>query len=436
MANVGNAGNAATGANEEEDLSVLNNVIAELDAQREQEEAEAEAEDEAEEAIRAAAAELVSLEKPKAVRKRFKRKAMVTKTAVLQTNPAVTQFFTGRMTDTEHYTYTPEGNLQISGVKGVPDTVIRMDKKFVKLNEADYETLRVQRQDNLKKAEAEYEAALAALRSAHDEYALNKDASSAAKVVAANKTVEEKGKIVSRIAFPEKWTDVVPSIEVNKVLMQYDPYEKRKMGPVFLLKHHDLPLSDAWGHYEDRTAGEEEKDEMEGGGLRIRFITDVEDKSTGHFHPFYVRNFVFNETEYCSTYQAYQAERFKELGEEELRKQILGTRSGRTMHTIALRNTTLPKTPQALWEDILFHFFHQHKDLAKELEETGSDKFHVMDKQIPADFAPALEKARLKLRELGDTEVMEGEVKEKAITEEQQKKAKVGAIVNNFRRKF
>jgi hypothetical protein len=106
------------------------------------------------------------------------------------------------------------------------------------------------------------------------------------------------------------------------------------------------------------------------------------------------------------------------------------------MHTLALRNTTLPKTPSALWEDILFHFFHQHKDLAKELEDTGSDKFHVMDKQIPAEVGAALEKARLKLRELGDTEVLEGEVKEKAITEEEQKKAKVGAIVNNFRRKF
>lgn len=436
MANVGN--NAGT-ALEEEDFSALNLAIAELEAQEaalENEEVENEegVEEEEEEAVEQGLAVPTAV---KAKKKAYKRKAVTAATTVLQTNPEITMFYTLRMKDTEHCTYTPDGNLEIKGVKGVPDTLIRMDKKFVKLKEADYKVLEEARKANLLKAEAEYEAALAALRFAYERYNEDKDTSSGEAVVLANKMVEQKSKIVSRTAFAEIWTDVIPSIEVNKVLMQYDPYETRKMkDPVFLLKHHDLPLKDAWGHYEERKGGDEEEEEMEGGGIRIRFITDVEDKSTGHFHPFYVRNFVFHETEYCSPYQAYQAERFKELGEEELRKQILGTRSGRTMHTIALRNTTLPKTPQALWEDILFHFFHQHKDLAKELEETGTDKFHVMDKQIAPDYAAALEKARLKLRELGDTEVLEGEVKEKAITEEQQKKAKVGAIVNNFRRKF
>ena len=437
MANVGNAGNTGSNRNEEE-LAAMANAIAELDSARLNEEDETK-EVEEEEAILKAAEELVSLEKPKGLRKKqYKRKAVIPATTVLQTNPAITNFYSGRMVDTEHYTYTAEGNLQISGVRGVPDTIIRMDKTFVKLKVEDYETLAQARKEALKNAEADYEAALGALRIAYERYKEEKDTSSAEAVVLANKIVEEKNKIVSRAAFPEVWTDVITRIQTNKVLLQYDPYETRTLGyPVFLFKHHDLPLQEAWGHYEERGAGEDEDNEetMEGGGLRIRFITDVEDKSTGHFHPFYVRNFVFHETEYCSPYQAYQAERFKELGEEELRKQILGTRSGRTMHTLALRNTTLPKTPQALWEDILFHFFHQHKDLAKELEATGSDKFHVMDKQIPADYAAALEKARLRLRELGDTEVMEGEVKEKAITEEEQKKAKVGAIVNNFRRK-
>lgn len=213
-----------------------------------------------------------------------------------------------------------------------------------------------------------------------------------------------------------------------------EPYEKRKLPyPVNQFKHFPLSRTQAWGTYK---IGFQPEKSMEGGGVQIRFITDIEDPSTGHFHPFTIRSFTFNETEYCSPYQAYQAERFKELNLDELRKQILGTRSGRTMHVIALKDKRLPNQPQQLWENILFHFFHQHPDFAKELEETGTDRFHVMDKQIPAEYGAALEKARLKLREAGDKDLDHQEVKEKAITEEDQKKAKVGAIIHNFRKNF
>ena len=76
-------------------------------------------------------------------------------------------------------------------------------------------------------------------------------------------------------------------------------------------------------------------------------------------------------------------------------------------------------------EDILFQFFYQHPDFRKELDATGLDKFHVMDKEVPADYGAFLEKARLRLRELGDNELDHQEAKEKAITKEEQKKAKV-----------
>ena len=422
---------------EEDEFANANDIAAQMFAEEEEEEdefANANAEDEAEE--RKIAEELVAMNKPKTVRKRIQRKQRIEAIAQLQTNPEITRFFEGRMKDPEHYTYTAEGNLEVKGAKGVSDKVIRMEKKFVKLKPEQYEAYEGARQANLKRAEEEYELALAALRLAQEKYQREKDATSAEAVVLANKAVSEKSKIVSRAAYPELWTDMIPSIDTYRVLMQYDPYEKRKLGyPVYLLKRHNMPMKEAWGTYQERTEGVDEE-VQEGGGIRIRFITDVEDKSTGHFHPFYQRNFVFNETEYCCPYQAYQAERFKELGQEELRKQVLGTRSGRTMHNIATKNTSLPKTPQALWEDILFHFFHKHADLAKELEATGSDRFHVMDKQIPSEYGPALDKARLKLRELGDSEVADQEVKERAITEEKQKKDKVGAIIQNFRKKF
>ena len=74
--------------------------------------------------------------------------------------------------------------------------------------------------------------------------------------------------------------------------------------------------------------------------------------------------------------------------------------------------------------------------MRKELDATGTDKFHVMDKEIPAEYGTVLEKARLRLRELGENELDHQEVKEHVITEEEQKKAKVGAIIRNFKKKF
>jgi hypothetical protein len=341
------------------------------------------------------------------------------------------QFFAGRARDPRHYTYTPEGNLERKGVKELPDKVIQMEQKFVPLQLAQLEEILAERSKALKQREEAYEKALSDLRIAIDRYA--RDDATAETVCEANKRVAQASLLRSRTAYPEQWTTMIESISISEILMTADPFEKRKMPyPVFLFKHNDLSRKDAWGTYKGR-AQTDEKD-MEGGGIRIRFITDPEDKSTGHFHPFTPRNVTFHETDYCSPYQAYEGERFKELGADDLRRQILGTRSGRTMHSIAIKDKRLPNQPQQLWEDILFHYFHQHPDFAKELEATGTDKFHVMDKEIPAEYGPALEGARLRLRELGDKELDHQEVKEKAITEEEQKKAKVGAIIRNYRK--
>ena len=343
------------------------------------------------------------------------------------------QFFAGREKDPTHYTYTPEGNLQRRGVRELPDKVIPMQQRFVPLQPEQLEEILAERAKELVNRERAYEAALSNLRIAIDSYA--RDDISAESVTEANNRVAEASRLRSKAAYPERWIRMIESISINEILMTIDPFEQRKMPyPVFLFKHNDLSRKEAWGTYKDRSQTDEK--EMEGGGIRIRFITDPEDKATGHFHPFTPRNVTFHETEYCCPYQAYEGERFKELGLEDLRRQILGTRSGRTMHSIAIKDKRLPNQPQQLWEDILFHYFHQHPDFAKELEATGTDKFHVMDKEIPADYGPALEGARLRLREVGDKDLDHQEVKEKAITEEEQKKAKVGAIIRNFRKKM
>lgn len=354
-------------------------------------------------------------------------------TTQILNDPKIVKFFQGREIDPDHFFFNPEGNLETKGAKDFPDSVIFISKQFQPLDEAMYADLMQKRQEMLKEKETLFQAAIANLRQQLQNYTLGEV--TAESVVQANISVLEASKARTKVAYPERWTNDIENPVTMDILMMYEPYEKRKMGyDVKAMKHNELSRKDAFGRYVERTAEEEE--EMAGGAVRIRFITDAQDKQTGHFHPFSIQPFKFNETEYCSSYQAFEGERFKQLGKEDLRKQILGTRSGRTMHSIAIKDKTMINAPQQLWEDILVELFYQHPDLRKELDATATDRFHVMDKEVPAEYGMALEKARLRLRELGDKELDHQEAKEKAITEEEQKKAKVGAIIHNFKKKF
>lgn len=340
------------------------------------------------------------------------------------------KFFQGRELDPDHFFFNPEGNLETKGAKDTPDSILYLRKKFEPLNEAQYAELMEARTKLLSEREALFQAAVTNLREKMELY--RQGELTPESVVQANLSVLEASQLRSQTAYPERWTNDIENPVTSEILMMYEPYEKRKLGYlVKIFKHNELDRKDAFGKYIERTSGEEE---MTGGAVRIRFITDPNDKQTGVFHPFTIQTFKFNETEYCCSYQAFQGERFKQLGKEDLRKEILGTRSGRTMHSIAVKDKTMINAPQELWEDILFQQFYQHPELRKQLEATGTDRFHVMDKEVPAEYGMALEKARLRLRELGDKELEHQEAKEKAITEEEQKKAKVGAIIHNFKK--
>lgn len=429
--------NTASDAGTEYEYSE-NEAEAEAENQAEAENENEEEEEESEEAQLAGLKKMMeelqakdsSEAKPKIVRKRFERKKKVALKAEILDDPEIVRFFQGREKDPYGYSFTPEGNFKVEGVKDVPNKTIPITEKFVDFtSQADYVDLYKTRLDALKVEEAKFDLALQVLRETEEGY--KRGDRTAEEVVRANVAVLELSRARSRIAYPEIWIDMIKKAAVQDVLMHTEPYEKRKMKyPIFLEKHHDLPRKTAWGKYVPRTTAVP----LEGGALRIRFITDLQDETTAQFHPFFQRDFIFNETEYCCVYQAYEAERFKELGKDDLRKQVLGTRSGRTIHSIAIKDKAPPNQPQQLWEDILFQFYFQNPDLRKKLDATGTDKFHVMDREVPADYGTSLEEARFRLRELGEKDLDHQDVKEKAITEEDQKKAKVGAIIHKFRK--
>ena len=333
-------------------------------------------------------------------------------------------FFKKRAKDHVHYTYTPEGDLRVEGI-GADETIpLRF---FSELTMAEHEELEEARLTVLSDADTGYEIALEKLREVTDSY--KQGNASIQSVVRANKEVHDANLIRIELAYPLKWIKDVEGLEIKKVILD-KAKEQRKMGfDVYLYKHSTLSKNDIHGHYRDGPLEKQQGGEQQ----ELLFITDLDNKETGNFHPAFVKEFVFNETRYSSPYQGFEGERFRELGNEQMRKQILGTRSASTIHTLAELEPEQVKNPKELWTKILQAYYEQNKDQANLLKETGSRKFHMMDKKFSHDYVEALETARSKIRESEDVEVKPQVIKESVITEDEQKKAKVGAIINRFR---
>jgi predicted NAD-dependent protein-ADP-ribosyltransferase YbiA (DUF1768 family) len=341
-------------------------------------------------------------------------------------------FYKRRAKDPIHYVYTPEGDLRIQGLEGKPEEIIPL-RYFSALTEEEREEILRQRQEEIEEVEAAYEDSLRSLREAYANYLATGQGEAA--VVLANMEVRDTSILRSKAAYPSRWIADINNPTINTILLQ-QRYETRKLGySAYLFKRQDMSKRNAWGRYRDAPPPAEGS--MSGGSSQpIRFITTPEEKENGIFHPTSLHEFVFNETRYSSPYQAFQAERFRELENEAMRKQILGTRSSRTIKSLVQKEEQLPKDSKKLWEDIVFAMCKQ-TDLGAKLKETGSAKFHNMDKEFGSqDYTDALEHVRLLLlEEEAEKEAEPQAVRESVISEEQQKEAKKGAIIHNFRKR-
>ncbi len=343
-------------------------------------------------------------------------------------------FYRYRAKNPSFFVYTAEGNLEIKegNAAKLPAMVIPL-RAFGQLRPEELEEIERKQMEEQAKIEESYVNKMRELRTAYDAYnPLVPE--SIATIVRLNEELREISVTRNTILYPERWTSVIESIDTRKILLNM-PYEERKMGyPVYLFKRYGLSREDANGHY--REHGEAAPESMEGGGTVVIFLTNPDDPNSGHFHPAFEREFVFNETKYVSPYQAYETERFKEFDDDTMVKRLLGTRSSKTIRNLVTEEKRQPSFPIQLWEEILEAFYTQFKDAAEKLKETGSARFHMMDKLIGSpEYANALANVRTKIKER-DTDVapIADTIKQSVISEEEQKKAKVGAIINNFRR--
>lgn len=335
----------------------------------------------------------------------------------------------------EFFVYTAEGNLMIkeNNPVGLPAGTVTL-RAFSSLRPEELEELETQRQDHQDDVESKYVVKLKELRTAYDLYQSSpQDVSLATAVVKLNEEVRRLSVLRNKALYPEQWTSMISNPEIRSILLS-QTHEERKFGyDVYLYKRLSMSRADAEGHY--RAHGEGAQGQTGGGESTVLFITDVEDPLTGQFHPAVETEFVYNETKYASPYQAFEVERFKELGEEDMIKKLLGTRSWRTIKQLVSQESRSAKQPLVLWQDILEALYTQHKPMADALKATGSARFHLMDKQIGTpEYSNALVSVRTKLKER-DEEAPSGpgDVSLSVISKDQQQKDKVGAIINTFR---
>jgi hypothetical protein len=288
-------------------------------------------------------------------------------------------------------------------------------------------------QEMVKEDNDKYVVLLNELRTANEAYNPG-DPETLSKIVRLNEQLREITVSKTSLLYPERWISNVENPTIKDILLD-QTHEERKMGyDIYMFKRYSLSRQDVEGHY--REHGRFRPGGMEGGNTVVLFLTNTEDQQTGLFHPATEKEFVYNETKYASPYQAYEVERFKEVEDDIMVKKLLGTRSAKTIRNLVSQEKTQPPNPTQRWEEILEAFYTQSPDLAKKLKETGSARFHMMDKLIGMpEYAVALANVRTKLKEReNDAPANVDAVKQSVITKDEQSKAKVGAIINNFRR--
>jgi predicted NAD-dependent protein-ADP-ribosyltransferase YbiA (DUF1768 family) len=370
------------------------------------------------------------------------------------------------------YTYTAAGDLTIK-VPGKEGDINL--KRFLPLEPAEQAAMDELRIEGIAELETQLEAANQTLREAIASY---KTSGSIRPVLEANQAVADldarraairsgvravitMGNPVTRdILFEQRY-------ETRKLLYtekgSNDPFEKEFYRLIF----REFPPSRLFGKYvadEAVPAAEAEAKEAEPGpdellyrqklsdGRMARIFFRQDADVNGFLSPFWPVEFTLDTTRYFTAYQAYEAERMRELNKEDVRATLLRSRNVNTIRVLTKKIEGAPKDPKGLWLKIFTAVYQQHEELQEKLLATGTDTLVFADDRAgpsgiglseasPAALKPtawrgenavgvALETIRTRLREGSLEEAPEGEVEEAVISEAEQEKNRVGAIIN------
>lgn len=384
----------------------------------------------------------------------------------------ITEFFNKRRKNPEGFIWNSDGNLETLegakvGARRRPEQagVITL-KSYVPLDPTERAQLEQARLDTIAEIESRIEVAQGELAAAWADY---RASGSIAGVLSANQKMSELDAERNRMRSEERGISFYSGITVKDIILS-NPQEKRKLPfEVYRAFYYPFKLEKEAGKYVASEEAQREEEEaaaavagaaplteaqvrMKDGRIgRIFYGTEGEN---GFLSPELRVEIVLEETRYFSAYQAYEAERAKELGQEALRKEILKSMpTGRAIRILYQRAkvTAQPADPAALWMKVLTAVYQQHAELKGKLLATGSDTLIYADpREGPSGIAlgesdsgaldptrwkganavgKALETIRTQMREDTLAEAPKGGARESARTEEEFVKQKAGAII-------
>jgi len=386
----------------------------------------------------------------------------------------IENFYKKREKDQYFYRPTKTGDLAVYSERGELSESIHL-LTHVPHSPEMREKMDQARLDAIGFAETKYEEALQQLRTVTANY---KQTGSTDGMLSAQKAVTEADQILSQVRYRTRNIQVLDNPETRdiffdqakeqrKLISGIDPF-KKKLFRLVTLEH---PFYSFYGKYVESAPdvetgididsqenkaipaeGETRRRLKDGRMARIFFDVESNTDSNTFLSPCWPVEFTLDEVRYFTALQAFEAERARTAGQEALRASILRTRSTRTIRFLTKKFDTQPKDVKGLWLRILTAVYQQHPELLQKLMATGTDALVFADvRQGPSGtgvgeqsrevldparwtgenaMGIALETLRYQLREGNAKESARTEsVKEAVITEEEQNKAKLGAII-------
>ena len=342
----------------------------------------------------------------------------------------IKRFYDARQKDPQSYTYTPEGNL-VEKKDGVERSTVPL-RRFRVLTQEEQNAIDEERNAKIVEQENKVDLAMTKLRAAYEQYENGRG--TLRTIFLANKEVTQEQERLTQIKYPKRIIDNLDGLQYRNIRFDMRGDERALGFDVFVLKKAEYPMESLYGRYMTPEEEEALKLQKQSGGrsTEVYILESAEDPDMGGFHPSFTKDFSYSSTQYASPLQAFEVERIRALKNDALVDQLLKTRSARTIHNLAQQEKTPAPNAFELWTGILKAYYQQDKQWADKLKATGDALFILRDTTIPSsqEFLRALLAVRASLRE-GDEQQVTGDVVKRAITEEEQQKAKVAAIIRN-----
>jgi predicted NAD-dependent protein-ADP-ribosyltransferase YbiA (DUF1768 family) len=284
-------------------------------------------------------------------------------------------FFKARRRDVKRFDFTPDGDLQVPEIKGIPPKVIKLPF-YTPVTEEQLQTIDDKRQVGIEAVELKYNEALKNLRQAINEW---RESGMGTTVIQLQRELAKLEHERTVLRSPVRWIKTYKNPRVKDILFDMN-FEDRKIGyDVTALGLRNYTTNELFTKSDVPPVKLQEAEEEEEVPILKKDIIpyivfyDPSDPTNGFLAPDFPVQFVHNGTKYASALQAYEAERMTELKRLDLRKLVLLQKTGKGIRATGKKVVGQVENPVELWTKILKSLVAQHPKFGENLRTTDKD---------------------------------------------------------------